>query len=135
MPLESCACPHGEITPVKEWKKWIEEKDKESPSFKFRVYSIFRKKLLPILKNQFKSMPKEEFLPCENCGEFTPSKSKVCLKCRRVKLLERVKDKKIEFEPDEFLEFLSKNNSKDIVLFDVRIKEDYEKNVFLEQFG
>jgi uncharacterized protein (TIGR00269 family) len=130
LPLEGCACPHGEVTPVKEWKKWIEEKDKESPSFKFRVYSIFRKKLLPILKRHFKNMPKEEFLPCENCGEPTPSKSKLCLKCRRVKLLERVKDKKIEFEPDEFLEFLLKNNPQNTVVFDVRIKEDYEKGSF-----
>jgi uncharacterized protein (TIGR00269 family) len=123
LPLEGCSCPHGEITEIKEWKKWIEEKEKESPSFKFRLFSIFRKQLLPMIKNNIKD--EIQLLHCQNCKAFTPSKSRLCLKCRRVKLLERVKDRKLEYEPDEFLGVLAEQE--DIVIFDARMKEDYEK--------
>ena len=126
LPIEKCACPHSEITPVKEWKNWIEEKDKESPSFKFKLFSIFRKKLIPLIKKELKGAPKEDFLPCKICQEPTPSKSNICAKCRRVKLLERVKEKKIEYEPDEFLNFLSSSSQNEIAIFDVREKEDFE---------
>jgi uncharacterized protein (TIGR00269 family) len=129
LPLEPCACPHGEITTVKEWKKWLEEKSKGDPSFKFKIFSIFRKKLIPLIKKNLKK-EKEEFFPCENCGEPTPSKSKLCAKCRKVKLLERVKEKKLEYSPEEFLKFVEENKEKDFVVFDVKLKEDYEKESF-----
>jgi len=37
-----------------------------------------------------------------------------------------VKEKKIEYEPDEFLDFLSSSSQNEIVIFDVREKEDFE---------
>jgi tRNA(Ile)-lysidine synthase TilS/MesJ len=131
LPLESCACPHQiqEISPVKKWKDWIEKEEKESPSFKYRLFSIFRKKLIPLLKTSLKE-EKKEFFPCEICQEMTHSVSKICTKCRRVKLLERIKDKKLEYEPEEFIDLISKIPLSDIVIFDVREKNDFEKGSF-----
>jgi uncharacterized protein (TIGR00269 family) len=129
LPLEPCACPHGEITTVKEWKKWLEEKSKEDPSFKFRLFSIFRKKLIPLIKKNLIEK-KENFVPCEICGEPTPSKSGLCAKCRRVKLLERMKERKLEYQPEEFLKLVGDGQEKDFVVFDVKLREDYEKESF-----
>ncbi len=128
LPVEGCSCPHGELTPTKRWKSWLNEMLKEDKTFKFRLLSIFMKKLLPLLPKE-EMERKDEFVPCQVCGEFTPSKSHVCVKCRRVSLLQRIEDKRLERTAEEFLKFYSQNHDK-IVVFDVREKEDYEMGTF-----
>ena len=126
--IEGCSCPHGELTPAKRWKSWLNEMLKEDKTFKFRLLSIFMKKLLPLLPKE--KLEKEDgFSPCQVCGEPTPSKSEVCVKCRRVSLLQRVEDKRLEWTSDEFLKYYLQNRDR-IVVFDVREKEDYEVGSF-----
>ena len=128
LPIEGCSCPHGEITPAKRWKVWLNEKLKEDKTVKFRLLSIFMKKLLPLLPIE-ESKKDEELVPCKVCGEPTPSKSQVCVKCRRVALLQRVEDRKLEWTAEEFLGYYSENADR-IVVCDVREREDYESGTF-----
>lgn len=128
LPLEVCACPHGEITPSKRIKTLIEEWSKENRTFKYQLLSVFLNKLLPLLKEELKE--EAEFKPCLVCGEPTVSPNQVCGFCRRRELLLRVEDKKLEFTVEEFLS-LNEEEKKDFQVFDVREKEDFEKASFL----
>lgn len=51
LPLESCGCPHGELTPSKKVKNFIEEFSKENKTFKYQLLSVFFRKVYSPLKN------------------------------------------------------------------------------------
>ncbi|MCS7199521.1 MAG: asparagine synthase-related protein [Caldimicrobium sp.] len=119
LPLESCSCPHGEITPSKKVKKWLEDWASENKTFKNQVYSVFLNKFIPLLSSKKES---EAFFSCLKCGEYTSSPNQICGRCRRISLLERIPDRKLEFTREEWFSLKDKTNW---VIFDVREKEDY----------
>lgn len=123
LPLESCGCPHGEITPSKKMKNIIENLCQENRTFKFQLLSIFLQKFIPLLRENLEE--KENFQRCIKCGEFTLSSSGVCGFCRRKELLERVLERKLEIDPEEWIEITASEKCKDWVVFDVREKEDF----------
>ncbi len=127
LPLESCGCPHGEVTSIKRWKGWLNQMLEEDRTFKYRLLSIFNKKLLPLFP---KDGEREEiFTPCQVCGEPTPSQTKICVKCRRLELLKRIQDRRLEFSSSEFMDYYQIKDQ-NIVLFDVRERSDYEQGTF-----
>lgn len=123
LPLESCGCPHGEITPSKKMKNIIEELCQENRTFKFQLLSIFLQKFVPLLKESLEE--KEEYQKCIKCGEYTFSASGICGFCRRKELLQRTSERKLEIDFEDWLKISSSHEIKDWVIFDVREKEDF----------
>ncbi|PMP64531.1 MAG: TIGR00269 family protein [Caldimicrobium thiodismutans] len=130
LPLEGCACPHGEITPAKKIKFLIEELSKENRTFKYQLMSVFLNKFLPLLKEEIKE--ETQFKPCLRCGEPTASANELCNHCRRIELLERVKDRRLELTFEEWLKYSQGESKESWVIFDVREKEDYLKGALPE---
>ncbi len=121
LPIESCACPHGEITPSKKTKKLLEELEKDNRTFKFQLLSIFLKKFIPLLKD----LEEEKTLvPCLKCGEPTASYG-ICTFCRRVELLKRIESPKLEITPEEWEEIKRTGEVNNWVVFDVREEDDF----------
>ncbi|HAA83844.1 ATP-binding protein [Thermodesulfobacterium sp.] len=131
IPVETCSCPHGEITPSKKTKKIIEEWEKENKQFKYQLLSVFVKKLIPLLKTHpdYKLSP-SEFKSCVKCGEITSSSDEICSRCKRVSLIEKLEDKELELTPEKFREFIENHPKEDWMVFDLREKEDFEKGGF-----
>ncbi len=125
LPIEGCACPHGEITPAKKLKNIIEELSKENRTFKYQLMSVFLNKFLPILKEEIKD--NFVFKSCLKCGEPTASPNELCGHCRRLELLERIKDRKLELTFEEWQNLLKSEGLDSWKIFDVREKEDYFK--------
>ncbi|MCS7150191.1 MAG: ATP-binding protein [Caldimicrobium sp.] len=119
LPLEPCSCPHGEITPSKRMKQWLESLSQENRALKYQLLSVFLKKFIPMIKLDEVA---ETFNTCLKCGEYTSSPNQICGRCRRVALLERVSDRKLEFTMEEWDAISDKN---DWLIFDVREKEDF----------
>ncbi|MEZ0344315.1 MAG: TIGR00269 family protein [Caldimicrobium sp.] len=130
LPLEGCACPHGETTPAKKIKRLIEELSKENKTFKYQVMSVFLHKFLPILKEELKD--EAEFRPCMKCGEPTASPNEICGHCRRLELLQRVKERNLELTFEEWMKLLKSNGENSWMVFDVREKEDFLNGAFPE---
>ncbi len=131
LPLEGCACPHGEKTPPKKMKTLIEELSKENKTFKYQLMSVFLHKFLPLVREEIKD--EANFKPCVRCGELTPSSNGICTHCRRLELLERVKDRKLEFTYHEWMELLKRDEERaSWVVFDVREREDFLKGAWHE---
>lgn len=130
LPIEGCACPHGEITPAKKIKSLIEELSKENKTFKYQAMSIFLNKFLPILKEELKD--ETEVKPCIKCGEPMASPNGICGHCRRLELLNRVKERELELTFEEWMELSKRNGENSWVIFDVREREDFLNGAFPE---
>ncbi len=129
LPIETSNCPHEEITPIKRYKKIIEELEKENSQIKYQLLSIFNKKLIPLLKKTEEKKTEEKNLnTCIFCGELTSSYNKICGRCKRISLLEKIRDKTLEISVEEFNRKLEKLESSNYVLFDLRDKEDFDKS-------
>jgi uncharacterized protein (TIGR00269 family) len=122
LPVQECGCPHGEFTPIKGMKKWLDEMEKEQPDIKFRLLSIFRRKLIPLVE---KNIAKEvlEIKACTVCG--MPSSSDICAKCRRVMELKEVMGR-ISYEELEVDMEDIQNLGESVILLDVRDRAEYE---------
>ena len=125
LPLEGCSCPHGEITPSKKIKKIIEDLEKENHQIKYQLFSVFNKKLIPLIRLK---KEKEILRKCKLCEQPTDSLEEICGRCRKIMLLEKVPERKLEITLEEFLEKRVKLSPKDYVVFDLREKEDFEKD-------
>ncbi|MCS7279771.1 MAG: TIGR00269 family protein [Thermodesulfobacteriaceae bacterium] len=124
LPFETSPCPHGELTPIKKYKKVIEELEKVNPQIKYQLLSVFNRRLIPLLK------PSEEEVleTCLTCGEITSSSSKICARCKRISLLEKVSEKTLEVTAEEFLKQTKELEDHNWVLLDLREKEDFERH-------
>jgi uncharacterized protein (TIGR00269 family) len=136
LPVQDCSCPHGEFTSIKGIKKWLDEMEKEQPDIKFRLLSVFRKKLIPLIElnnkiNQGAVEDKmkfaDEIKECTICG--MPSSSDICSKCKRVSELFEVKKRKngnkkeeLEITFDDLKNIMEREN---VILLDVRDKIEY----------
>lgn len=135
IPVESCTCPHGEITPSKRQKNLLEELEKENRQIKYQLLSVFLKKFIPLIKShpQYVNLYNSELLKtCKNCGEITTSEELICARCKRVNLLKKIEDKTLEVSLEEFLNYISSNPKDRWIVFDVRDFEEYQKNHFPE---
>ncbi len=126
LPVQECGCPHGEFTPIKGMKKWLDEMEKEQPDIKFRLLSVFRRKFIPLVEKglNFEESIKE-VRACTVCG--MPSSSEICSKCRRVMELMGVKERRGDINMEitfEELERLRENER--VILLDVRDRKEYE---------
>ncbi len=121
LPLESCGCPHGELTPSKKNKTLIENLCQENRTFKFQLLSIFLNKLIPLLKDE----ETISFQKCIRCGEPTVSTTSICTFCRRKELLEKITEKNLEISPEEWQEIVSSPEKENWIIFDVREEEDF----------
>lgn len=133
LPVESCSCPHGEITPSKKQKKLLEELEKENRQIKYQLLSVFLKKFIPLLKTHPKYISKNEienFKACKKCGEITTSEDLVCSRCKRIELIKNLKDKTLEVTTEQFLSYISSKPKDEWVILDVRSLEDYKKGHF-----
>lgn len=120
LPVQECNCPHGEITPIKGVKSLIDKLEEEQPDVKFRLFSVFRRQLIPLIEKN--SIQKEEITitSCKICG--MPSSSEICAKCRRVNELKEIKEKKHNIDIEVLsIEELGSN----VILLDVRTKEEH----------
>ncbi|MEN2997870.1 MAG: TIGR00269 family protein [Brevinematia bacterium] len=118
LPVGECDCPYGEITPIKDVKAILDKLEDKQPDVKFRLLSVFRKKLIPlIVDNREKG---EEVLSCKICG--MPSSSEICSKCRKVEELINLK-RTAKYESIEIDDV--KELGGDVVLLDVRTKEEF----------
>ncbi len=124
LPLEGCACPHGEITPSKKIKGILEELEKENRTFKYQLLSVFLKGFIPLLRENFEE---STLVPCKVCGEPTASVHGICGFCRRVNLLSRIEDKTLELSLAEWQKIEESSERQKWMVFDVREKEDYLK--------
>jgi len=122
LPLQECSCPHGEITPIKQIKNWIDELEKTQPDIKFRLLSIFRKKIIPLYEKNLNE-ELEDIKACSICS--MPSNSEICSKCKRVLELKEYKQKledlKIEIDYKELQKMLKENN---VIVIDVRSSDE-----------
>ncbi len=125
LPLESCGCPHGEITPIKRTKNLLEELSKENRNIKFQLLSVFLNKFIPLLRENQKE--DSGFLPCLKCGEPTVSPNRICGFCRRKELVERIEERKLELTPEEWDTIPAEEKANNWVIFDLRDKDSFEK--------
>jgi rhodanese-related sulfurtransferase len=110
--------------------------EKEQPDIKFRLLSVFRKKLIPLIElnnkiNQGVAQDKmkvaDEIKECTICG--MPSSSEICSKCKRVSELFEVKKRKngnkkeeLEITFDDLKNIMEREK---VILLDVRDKIEY----------
>lgn len=119
LPVQECNCPYGEITPIKEIKSVIDKLEEEQPDIKFRLLSVFRKKLIPLLGKE-KADTDEEVRSCAVCG--MPSSAETCAKCKRVREVMEAKKAK----GSECIEVTSPEDlGEKVVLLDVRAREEF----------
>lgn len=121
LPLEGCSCPHGELTPAKKTKKWLSSLEEENRTIKYQLLSIFLHKFIPLLKEE-KTV--ETFLPCTKCGEPTTSPNGICGRCRRVDLLNRVPERRLELSLEEWEKIQASPEREEWILFSLRERED-----------
>ncbi len=128
LPVQECGCPHGEFTPIKGMKKWLDEIEKEQPDIKFRLLSVFRRKLIPLIDIGYNlEEGLMEIKVCTVCG--MPSSLEICSKCSRVMDLMKVKERKGEVKIEvsyEEMEKMLMDNGEKVILLDVRSPEEYE---------
>ncbi len=122
LPVQECGCPHGEFTPIKGMKRWLDEMEKEQPDIKFRLLSVFRRKIIPLIENNL-SQGIQEVMACTVCG--MPSSSQVCAKCKRVMELKEIMDK-LSYEDMEVEMENIQNLGENVILLDVRDKKEYD---------
>jgi len=122
LPVQECGCPHGEFTPIKGIKRYLDMMEEEQPDIKFRLLSVFRKKFIPLIDKRKET--EEKVVECKICG--MPSSNEICSKCRRVmELMEIKKGKEEKFEVS-FEEVESMMKEGNVILLDVRDKNEYE---------
>lgn len=83
LPVVRKSCPHSSGNLQNRYKRMIGFMEEEDPGFKFEVYSLFRKKFQPLIKDE------RPLMRCTKCG--FPSSGEVCSYCRRIELLKNVK--------------------------------------------
>jgi len=130
IPVADFICPHVDSTPPKKIKKVLEELEKENKQIKYQLLSVFTKKLIPLIKSQYK-----EELPlnaCKKCGEITSAPDNICSRCKRIDLLNKVENRILELTKEEFENYV-KNLNSDWVFID--LKENAELlNKSLKEF-
>ena len=120
IPFENFKCPHADITPPKKIKKLLAELEEENRQIKYQLLSVFTKKLIPLIKSNYK----EEVLSlCIKCGEITSSKDKICSRCKRIELLKKIDNKTLELTKEEFENYI-KNLNSNWVLIDLKGEEN-----------
>ncbi len=129
IPVLSACCPHSDPTSIKRKKTLLEDLTKENKHIKYQLLSVFLKKFIPLVKNhpEYRKKSKSEVEFCKICGETTSSSEKICSRCKRVGLLQKVSDRTLEVDYEEFLKFLEKGD-RDIVLFVIDSDEKIVEN-------
>uniref|UniRef100_A0A7V4N3C4 TIGR00269 family protein n=1 Tax=Thermodesulfobacterium geofontis TaxID=1295609 RepID=A0A7V4N3C4_9BACT len=119
IPFENFKCPHADITPPKKIKKLLTELEKENRQIKYQLLSVFTKRLIPLIKSNYKE---ESFSLCIKCEEITSAQDKICSRCKRVELLKKLDNKTLELTKEEFENYI-KNLNSNWVLIDLENKE------------
>jgi len=119
IPFENFQCPHADITPPKKIKKLLAELEEENRQIKYQLLSVFTKRLIPLIKSNYKE---EVFSLCIKCEEIASAQDKICSRCKRVELLKKVDNKTLELTKEEFENYI-KNLNSDWVLIDLKNKE------------
>lgn len=83
LPVVHKNCPHSSGNTQNRYKKMIALMEEEEPSFKFKVYSVFRKKFQPLIKDE------RPLTKCARCG--LPSSGNICGYCKKIEMLKSVK--------------------------------------------
>jgi uncharacterized protein (TIGR00269 family) len=104
LPFLKDTCPHKDYIPLVRFKNWLDEWEKENKQIKYQLLSVFRKKFIPLVRKEEKNSG--EAKECKVCGGITTSESGICGKCKRVELLKRIEDKRLEITPEEISEIL-----------------------------
>lgn len=86
LPIRSVSCPYYRSARSIKMKRWLDEWEKHERDIKFKLFSIFTKKLIPILD---KSLPEIEYKTCKICGG--PSIGDICGVCRRKQFISELK--------------------------------------------
>jgi len=120
IPFESLKCPHGDVTPPKKIKELLTKLEEENRQIKYQLLSVFTKKLIPLIKSNYKE---ESINLCIKCEEITSAWDKICSRCKRIELLKKVDNKTLELTKEEF-ENYTKNLNSDWVLIDLENKEN-----------
>ena len=79
LPVNRTECPHSAGNVQNQYKRLIAFMEEENPGFKFQVYSLFRKKFQPLIKDE------RPLTRCVRCG--FPSSGEVCSYCKRIEIL------------------------------------------------
>jgi uncharacterized protein (TIGR00269 family) len=133
LPVEEVNCPHGEITPSKKKKKLLEELEKENRQIKYQLLSVFYKKLIPLIKTH-PDYKEELSLPvsnCIKCGEITSSADKICSRCKRIDLLNKIEDRNLEVSSEEFFKFIESTEPEERAIYCISEEKPVE---FPEEF-
>lgn len=83
LPVVRKSCPHSLGNIQNRYKRMIGFMEKEDPGFKFEVYSLFRRKFQPLIKDE------RPLMKCTICG--FPSSAEICSYCKRIEMLKGVK--------------------------------------------
>ena len=124
IPIANFLCPHADNNPPKKTKKILIELEKENRQIKYQLLSVFTKKLIPLIKSHHQNEP---LSTCSKCGEITSATDKICSRCKRVELLNRVEDKNIELTQEIFKNYV-KNLDSNWILIDLKEKENLLKD-------
>jgi uncharacterized protein (TIGR00269 family) len=120
IPFENFKCPHADVIPSKKIKELLTKLEDENRQIKYQLLSVFTKKLIPLIKSNYK----EEVLSlCIKCGEITSSQDKICSRCKRIELLEKIDNKTLELTKEEFEDYI-KNLNSNWVLIDLKNREN-----------
>ena len=77
LPFRTGECPFSKGARSLRRKRFLDLWEKKERNIKFQLFSIFTKKLIPILD---KSLPEEEYTTCKMCG--LASYSEICAACK-----------------------------------------------------
>ena len=88
LPVRKINCPYHRSARSTKMKDWIDIWERRNRNIKFQLYSVFSKKLIPILDS---ALPEEEYGTCKICGG--PSMGDICSVCRRKQYILEVKQK------------------------------------------
>ncbi len=83
LPASDVKCPYSKGNVEFKYKRMIGFMEQNDPGFKFGVLSLFMKKLLPLIKEEERSIRS-----CITCG--LPSTNEVCGYCKRMDLLKKL---------------------------------------------
>ena len=86
LPVRSVECPYAREARSTRMKRMLDEWERRNRNLKFQLYSVFAKKLIPILDN---ALPEQPYTTCRICGGA--SIGDVCAVCRRRQYILEVK--------------------------------------------
>lgn len=88
LPVNEVSCPYKRKATSLKMKNLLDEWEKIYPSIKFQLYSVFTKKLIPLLPK----VSEQKIMSCKICGG--PSNKEICSVCRKLEMIREVKQMK-----------------------------------------